>query len=114
MSWTSDTVNVHIDVLRKTLEMKGNLEKFMNVSDVQVSDEDDRHEEQSRSKTSKANSRQDKSRANSRQDKSRANGRQSERKDCEQRQGEVRGEAQYEGKLQPASQSQMSSRGNTS
>ena len=35
--------------------------------------------------------------------KSRANGRQSEPKDCEPRQGEVRGETQYKGKLQPSS-----------
>ena len=53
---TSDTVNMHIDVLRKTLEMKAHSEKLMNVGDVQVPDEDDRHEEQSRSKTNKANS----------------------------------------------------------
>ena len=51
---------------------------------------------------SKANSR-NKSKANSRQDKSIANGRQSEPMDCEPRQGEVRGEAQYKGTLQPAS-----------
>ena len=54
MSRTSDTVNVHVDVLRKTLEMEARSEKFMNVSDMQVPDEDDRHGEQSRSKTIKA------------------------------------------------------------
>ena len=48
---------------------------------------------------SKANSRQ-KSTANGRQDKSRANSRQSK---LRPRQGEVRGETQYRGKLQPAS-----------
>ena len=50
-------MNVHIDVLRKTLEMKAHSEKFMNVSDMQVPDEDGRHDEQSRSKTIKANSK---------------------------------------------------------
>ena len=59
--------------------------------------------EANRRHKSKANHRQDKSRANDRQDKSIANGRQSKPKDCEPRQGEVRGEAQYKGKLQPAS-----------
>ena len=57
MSGTSDTLNVHLDVLRKTLEMRAHSEKFMNVSDMQVPDEDDRHQEQSRSKTIKANSK---------------------------------------------------------
>ena len=49
-------MNVHIDVLCKTLEMKAHSEKFPNVSDMQVPDEDDRHE-QSSSKTIKANSK---------------------------------------------------------
>ena len=57
LSRTSDTVNVHVDVLRKTTEMEARSEKFMNVSDMQVPDEDDRHGEQSRSKTIKANSK---------------------------------------------------------
>ena len=35
--------------------MKAHSEKFMNVSDVQVPDEDDRHDEQSRNNTIKAN-----------------------------------------------------------
>ena len=50
-------MNVHIDVFRKTLEMKAYSEKSMNVSDMQVPDEDDRHDERSRSKTIKANSK---------------------------------------------------------
>ena len=54
---TSDTGNVHIDVLRKTLEMKAHSEKFTNASDMEVPDEDDHHVEQSRSKTIKANSK---------------------------------------------------------
>ena len=37
--------------------MKAHSEKFMNVSDMQVPDEDDRHDEQSRSNTIKANSK---------------------------------------------------------
>ena len=53
----TETVGVHIDVLRKTLKMKAHSEKFMNVSDMQAPDEDDRHDEQSRSKTIKANSK---------------------------------------------------------
>ena len=53
--WTSDTVNVHIDTLRNTLAMKAHSEKFMNVSDMQVPDKDDRHDGPSRSKTIKAN-----------------------------------------------------------
>ena len=40
LGWTSDTVNVHDDVLCKTPEMKAHSEKFLNVIDVQVSDED--------------------------------------------------------------------------
>ena len=65
-----------------------------------------------RTEKSRANSRQ-KSRANSRQEKSIANGRQGEPKDCD------RDETKYEenNTLQrkaAASQSQMSSRGNTS
>ena len=56
-----------------------------------------------RTEKSRANSRQKKSTANGRQKKSRANGGQSEPKDCEPRQGEVRGETQYKGKLQRAS-----------
>ena len=55
-----------------------------------------------RTEKSKANSKQ-KSKASSRQDKNKANGRQSEPKDCEPRQDDLRGEAQYRGKLQPAS-----------
>ena len=39
-------MNVHIDVLRETLEMKARSEKYMNVSEMQDPDEDDRHEEQ--------------------------------------------------------------------
>ena len=37
--------------------MRAHSEKFMNVSDMEVPDEDDRHDEQSRSKTIKANSK---------------------------------------------------------
>ena len=37
--------------------MRAHSEKFMNVSDMQVPDEDDRHDEQFRSKTIKANSK---------------------------------------------------------
>ena len=37
--------------------MKAHSEKFTNVSDLQVQDEDDRHDEQSRSKTIKANNK---------------------------------------------------------
>ena len=48
---------LHVDVLRKTHEMNAHSEKFMNVSDMQVPDEDDRHDEQSRNKTVKANSK---------------------------------------------------------
>ena len=40
VGWTSGTVNVPIDVQCKTLETKAHSEKSMNVSDVQVSDED--------------------------------------------------------------------------
>ena len=43
-------------VSEKTLEMRARSEKFMNVSDTQVPDEDDRHDE-SRSKTIKANNK---------------------------------------------------------
>ena len=57
LGWTSDTVNVHIDVLRETLEMKAHSEKFMNVSDMQVQDEDHGHDDKSRSKTIKANNK---------------------------------------------------------
>ena len=39
-------MNVHIDVLRETLEMKARSDKYMNVSEMQDPDEDDRHEEQ--------------------------------------------------------------------
>ena len=64
-----------------------------------------------RTEKSRANSRQ-KSRANGRQEKSIANGRQGEPKDCD------RDEAKYEEntiqRKGAASQSQMSSRGNTS
>ena len=42
LGWTSDTVNAHVDALGKTLEMKAHSEKFMNVSDMQVPDEDER------------------------------------------------------------------------
>ena len=41
----------------RPLEREAHSEKFMNVSDMQVPDEDDRHDEQSRSKTIKANSK---------------------------------------------------------
>ena len=57
LGWTSDTVNVHDDVLCKTPDMKAHSEKFMDVSDVQVPNEDDRHAERSRSKTIPANSK---------------------------------------------------------
>ena len=57
LGWTSDTVNTHVDVEGKTLEMKAHSEKFMSVSDMHVQDEDDRHDEQSRSKTIKANNK---------------------------------------------------------
>ena len=50
LGWTSDTVNVHDDVLCKTLEKKAHSEKFTDERDVQVRDEDDRQEERSRSK----------------------------------------------------------------
>ena len=54
---TSDTVNVHIDVLRKTHEMKARSEMFMNESDLQVQDDDEHQDEQSRSKTIQPNSK---------------------------------------------------------
>ena len=57
LSWTSVIANVHGDAWRKTLEMKAHSEKFMDVSDMQVPDEDDRHDKQSRSSTIKANSK---------------------------------------------------------
>ena len=40
LGWTSDTANAHSDDLCKTLEMKEYIhsEKFMDVSDMQVSD----------------------------------------------------------------------------
>ena len=40
LGWSSDTVNVHVDIQCKTPEMKDHKEKFMDVSDVQVSDKD--------------------------------------------------------------------------
>ena len=57
LGWTSDTVTALVDVWRKKLEMEAPSEKFMNVSDMQVQDEDDRHDEQSRSKTIKASNK---------------------------------------------------------
>ena len=50
-------MNVHDDVLWKTPEIKAHSERLMDVSDVQVPDEDDRHAERSRSKTIPANSK---------------------------------------------------------
>ena len=55
LGWTSDTVNVHVDALCKTLEMKARsfAAKIMDVSDVQVSEKDGLW---SRSNTIKSNS----------------------------------------------------------
>ena len=54
LSWTSDTVNVQFDVSERH---GSSLRKLMDESDMQVPDEDDRHEDPSRSKTIKANNK---------------------------------------------------------
>ena len=46
-----------LTVSEKTLEMRADSAKFKNVSDMQVPDEDYRHDEESRSKTIKANNK---------------------------------------------------------
>ena len=66
-----------------------------------------------RTEKSRANSRQ-KSRANSRQEKSIANGRQGEPKDCDRDEAKYEYEENTAQRKAAASQSQMSSRGNTS
>ena len=50
LGWTSDTAKVHVDALCKTLEMKEYVrsEEFIDVSDVQVSQEYDQSEQQNR------------------------------------------------------------------
>ena len=49
--------SAYLTVSEKTLEMRARSEKFMIVSDKQVPDENDRHDEQCRSKTIKANNK---------------------------------------------------------
>ena len=57
LGWTSETVNVNTCRSEKDTRNESSLRKFMNVSDMQVPDEDDHHDEQCRSNTIKANNK---------------------------------------------------------
>ena len=57
LGWTSDAVNVNMCRLEKDTRNESSLRKFMNVSDMQVPDEDDHNDKQSRSNMIKANNK---------------------------------------------------------